>query len=174
MEYNTEEMAQNKLILLYIIKRSPHAFSKHELNEFILDKEYMNYFFLQQYLTELIESNLIELKTIDEKPTYTISEQGNLTLNYFDERVPKRMKEDLEKEFKTHKSLKQREKQVTAEYFPKEDGQYIVNLKLVENENVLFSLYIDVSSVEQAKLVCNSWKKDTNSIYANIMNMFIE
>ena len=174
MEYNTEEMAQNKLILLYIIKKSPHAFSRHELNEFILDKEYMNYFFLQQYLGELVESNLIELKTIDGKSKYTISKQGNLTLNYFDEKVPKKMKEELAKEFKAHKILQEREKQVSAEYFPKENGQYIVNLKLVENDNVLFSLYLDVSSVDQAKIVCKLWKEDPNSIYANIMNMFIE
>lgn len=173
MEYNTEKMAQNKLILLYIIKQSPHAFSKHELNEFILDKEYMNYFFLQQYLGELIDSDLIKLKTIDDTPKYIISEQGDLTLNYFNETIPKNLKKELEKEFQTHKKLKQREKQIVAEHYPKEDGQYMVNLKLVENEDVLFSLYIDVPSIEQAKEICKTWEENTNSIYANIMNMFI-
>lgn len=173
MDYNTEKMAENKLILLYIIKQSPYAFSKHELNEFILDKEYMNYFFLQQYLGELIDSELIKLETIDNTSKYIISEQGDLTLEYFNDNIPKSLKEELEKEFQIHKELQEKEKQIVAEYYPKEDGQYIVNLKLVENEDVLFSLYIDVPSIEQAEGICKSWKENTNSIYANIMNMFI-
>ena len=41
---NTEELAQNKLLLLYIVKKASYSFSKEELTEFILGKEYMNYF----------------------------------------------------------------------------------------------------------------------------------
>lgn len=170
---NTEEMAQNKLILLYIIKESPYSFSKHKLNEFVLEKGYMNYFYLQQYLSELVESELIEISLIDDEPKYIISEKGDLALNYFDGKIPEKMKIELTEEFQAHKSLKIKETQVLAEYFPKEDNQYMVNLKLVENDNTLFSLYIDVASVEQAEMICQTWKEKTDSIYMDIINMFI-
>lgn len=170
---NTEEMAQNKLLLLYIIKKSPYTFSKHELNEFILEKGYMNYFYLQQYLSELVDSKLIEISIIDDESKYVISEKGDLTLKYFDGKIPEKMKNELEEEFQAHKSLKTQETQVLAEYFPKEDNQYMVNLKLVENDDVLFSLYIDVASLEQAEMICETWKNKTESIYTNIINMFI-
>lgn len=171
---STEEMAQNKLLLLYIIKKSPYTFSKHQLNEFILEKGYMNYFYLQQYLGELVESELIEVSIIDDESKYIISEKGDLALNYFDGKIPDNMKIELEKEFETNKTSQIRETQVLAEYFPKEDNQYMVNLKLVENDDVLFSMYIDVASIEQAKIVCDKWKQDPDSIYMNIMNMFME
>lgn len=171
---NTEEMAQNKLLLLYIIKKSPYNFSKHQLNEFILEKAYMNYFYLQQYLSELVDSELIEISIIDDEPRYVISEKGDLALNYFDGKIPEKMKLELAEEFQTHKSMKKRETQVLSEYFPKEDNQYMVNLKLVENDDTLFSLYIDVPSIEQAKIVCKTWEEKTDSIYMNIMNMFID
>src|SRR5699024_10019750 len=122
---NTEEMAQNKLLLLYIIKKSPYTFSKHQLNEFILEKGFMNYFYLQQYLSELVESELIELSLMDDESKYTISEKGDIALNYFDGKIPSKIKSEVEEEFQTHRTLKKKETQVLAEYYPKEDAQYM-------------------------------------------------
>lgn len=171
---NTEELAQNKLILLYIIKTFPNKFTKNQLTEFILEKNYLNFFLIQQYLSELIESEFIEINIIKDEEKYSISEKGEIALNYFDSKVPENIKKDLKHENKVHKSIKKEETQVVAEFFKKEDEQYLVNLKLVENNKTLFSLYIDVASEEQAKLVCDAWRSKTESIYSNIINLFIE
>ena len=58
---NTEELAQNKLLLLYVIKVSKTPFDNNRITEFMLEKNYMNYFLVQQYLSELINSNFIEV-----------------------------------------------------------------------------------------------------------------
>ncbi len=171
---NTAEMAQNKLLLLYIINESPYSFSKNQLTEFILEKNYMNYFFLQQYLSELIETDFIKISTEDEDAKYIISEKGKITLKYFDTKIPKSIKQELETEFNTQKLIQKKEAQVFSEYFQKEDNQYTVNLKLVENEDVLFSLYLNVASAKQAKMICQAWKEKPDSIYRNIINLFIQ
>lgn len=171
---NTEEIAQNKLLLLYIINKSPYTFSKNQLNEFILEKNYMNYFFLQQYLSELVDSGLIEITTEENEAKYLISEKGRLTLKYFDTKIPNDIKEELEEEFNSNKILQKKESQVLADYFPRENSQYTVNLKLVENEDILFSLYLNVASEEQAQMICKGWKDRTDDIYINIINMLIE
>lgn len=170
---NTEELAQNKLILLYIIDKSPFSFSKKKLNEFILEKNYMNYFFLQQYLSELVNSNFISLVEEDEEFKYIITEQGSLVLDCFQNKVPAKLKEDLETEFESIKSTAKKEAQVAAEYYAREDGQYVANIKLVENEDVLFSLYINVATMEHAKMVCENWKNNPNEIYSDIVNKLI-
>lgn len=171
---NTEELAQNKLILLYIIKTFPNEFTKNKLTEFILEKNYLNFFLIQQYLKELIESDFIEIGSLQDGEKYSISEKGTIALDYFHSKIPGNIKEDLNLEVDTYKTLKKEETQVIAEFFEKEDGQYLVNLKLVENENTLFSLYIDVPSKDQAELFCSSWRNRTDSIYSNIINLFIE
>lgn len=169
---NTEELAQNKLLLLYIMKMSPNSFTNSEITEFILEKNYMNYFLIQQYLLELVESKFIDIDKEEEK--YLLLEKGILTLDYFEYKIPENLKEELKIDFNSQKELNKIETQVLTEYFEKETGQYNVNIKLVENEETLFSLYIDVATVSQAEIICNTWKTKTDMIYQNIINMLIE
>ncbi len=170
---NTEELAQNKLILLYTIEHSPHSFDKNDLSEYILQKDYLNFFLIKQYLDELIEGNLVELKTDQGIEKYLILEKGTLALEYFDSKIPENVKSDLEKDFEKFSSIEKKESQVIAEYFLKEGNEYMVNLKLVENEETLFSIYMSVPSLEQAKNICHKWKNDTDSLYKNMINLFM-
>lgn len=171
---NTEELAQNKLLLLYIIKFSNKDFTNNELTEFVLERNYMNYFFIQQYLSELVNSNFIEKVNIDSKEVYRLLEKGDVALSYFEDRIPNSIKEELDNEFNRFKSENKKETQVVSDYYQKENNLFVVNLKLVENEDVLFSLYLDVASKEQADLVCERWKNDTEHIYKNIIKLLTE
>ncbi|MGO1470659.1 MAG: DUF4364 family protein [Tissierella sp.] len=170
---NTEELAQNKLILLYIIENSPHFFDKNELSEYILEKNYINFFLIKQYLSELIQGNLIELIEDEDKHKYVILEKGTLALEYFDSKIPQNIKNELKEDFEAFSYVQEKDRQVISEYFLKEDNEYMVNLKLVENEETLFSIYMSVPSIEQAKDICEKWKVDTQNIYKNIVNLFI-
>lgn len=171
---NTEELAQNKLLLLYIIKFSNRTFTNNELTEFVLERNYMNYFFIQQYLSELVDSNFIEKENVDNREIYKLLEKGEIALSYFEDRIPNSIKEELEIDFKRFKNKNKKETQVVSDYYSKENNQYVVNLKLVENEEVLFSLYLDVATKEQAELICERWSNNTEYIYKNIINILTE
>src|SRR5690554_1524572 len=125
---NTEELAQNKLLLLYIIKFSNRTFTNNEITEFVLEKNYMNYFFIQQYLSELVQSQFIEKINADEKEIYNILEKGEIALSYFEDRIPNSIKEELEIEFKRFQDKSKRETQVVSDFYPKENNQFVVNL----------------------------------------------
>ena len=58
-----------KLIILYMLRNSSSPITNSEISEFILDHEYTNYFHLQQALSELEETELIEKRTIPILPT---------------------------------------------------------------------------------------------------------
>ena len=45
-----------KLIILYMLRNSSSPITNSEISEFILDREYTNYFHLQQALSELEET----------------------------------------------------------------------------------------------------------------------
>lgn len=168
---NTEELAQSKLLLLYLIKFSASAFTNSEITEFVLEKNYMNYFLVQQYLSELVESKFIETTTEDSKEVYFILEKGEIALSYFEERIPNKIKQELNDEFNEVKKKAIVETQVVSEFFEKENSQFVVNLKLVENDETLFSLYLDVATKKQVDLICDRWKENTESIYQNIINL---
>ncbi len=170
---NTEELAQNKLLLLYIIKTASYSFNKEELTEFILEKDYMNYFLIQQYILELLESKFIEVDNINEEK-FILLEKGTLALDYFESKISESLKEELNQIFHKEEQIKKQETQIISEYFEKENNQFNVNLKLVENEDTLFSLYLSVGSSDQAESICKIWKDDPDSIYQGIVNMFIK
>lgn len=171
---NTEELAQSKLLLLYLIKFSASAFTNSEITEFVLEKNYMNYFLVQQYLSELVESKFIEMIKEDSKEVYFILEKGQIALSYFEERIPNKIKQELNDEFNEVKKKTIVETQVVSEFFEKENNQFVVNLKLVENDETLFSLYVDVATKKQVDLICNRWKENTESIYQNIINLLTD
>lgn len=170
---NTEDLAQNKLLLLYIIDMSPNAFSKDELSEFVLEKNYMNYFLIQQYLSELLDSKFIELREIDNKKVYTIMESGEVALSYFNDRISDSIKDELKEQFGEREQQDLIETQILCDFYEKANNQYVVNIKLVENEDTLFSLYMDVVTKKQAELICGRWKKNPEYIYKNVIDLLI-
>lgn len=171
---NTEELAQNKLLILYLIKTSETNFTNGEITEFMLEKNYMNYFLVQQYLSELVNSNFIEILSHDSDEIYSILEKGKVALSYFEERIPDSIKAELNDEFVKIEKEEKKETEVITEHYEKDNGQFVVNLKLVENEETLFSIYLDVSTKKQADLICSIWKNNTEYIYQNIINLLTD
>ena len=171
---NTEELAQNKLILLYIMKLSPNKFTKNEITEFILDKDYMNYFLIQQYLSELTSDNFVEYIKKDTTEVYNILKKGINTLTYFEDRISEEIKNELKLLFEKYEKEKIIESEIVCDYYAKENNQYVVSLKLVENEETLFSIYLDVANNKQAKLICENWKREPELIYQNIINVLTQ
>ncbi len=168
---NTEELAQSKLLLLFIIDKSNTPLSNEELTEFILEKNYMNYFLTQQYLSELVETGFIEYREEDNKKVYKILDKGKVTLSYFEDRLPISIKNEIFIKFKQTKEEEKLAAEIVGEYFKKDNGEYLVNLKLIENTETLFSLYLNVSTEKQAKKFCEIWKANTEYIYINVFNM---
>lgn len=171
---NSEELVQNKLLLLYIIDKTEKPLTNENITEFVLEKNYMNYFLIQQYLSELIKSNFIEYIKKEEDEIYILLSKGESTLSYFEDRISEKTKKEISDHFVQIKKDAKIETQITGEYFEKNKNEYIVSLKLLENDQTLFSLYIDVATVEQAEKICSTWKKNTEYIYKNLLNMLVD
>ena len=134
----------------------------------------MNYFFVKQYLIELVQSEFIEIQLIDNTEKYSILEKGSIALAYFMDRIPESIKQDMDKEFNQQEEIEKRKSQITTEYYQKENNQYVVNLKLIEKDDTLFSMYLDVSTVDQAKDICTRWEDNPEYIYQNIIKILTE
>jgi len=62
-----------------MLRNSSSPITNSEISEFILDREYTNYFHLQQALSELEETELIEKRTISNTSYYYLTEDGKNT-----------------------------------------------------------------------------------------------
>lgn len=91
---STLELAENKLLLLYIIKSIKYPISNTQLTDIVLENSFINYFMLQQYVSELISSEFLEYKTQDDdKEIIVLTEKGDKVLFFFKDRIsPNKLK----------------------------------------------------------------------------------
>ena len=59
-----EPFTTYKLIVLYMAKHSKETLTNSQISEFILDRDYTDYFQLQKVLSELVETELLRKRTV--------------------------------------------------------------------------------------------------------------
>ena len=62
-----------KLIILYLLDKVNFPMSNAQLSEFILEKEYTDYFTVQTALSELSETGFLRVKTVRNTSLYRIT-----------------------------------------------------------------------------------------------------
>ncbi|EFI41320.1 MULTISPECIES: DUF4364 family protein [Peptoniphilus] len=166
---NISELAQNKLILLFIIKGADNLFTEEELTSFILEREILNFFLFKQYISELLESNFI---IFDSKNNYHITEDGKNALELFIENIPVEIKDKIIPSIMLFKRNKTSEKSVLSSYYKDEFERFFVNLTLKESENDILNLTLEVPNEDYAKSICENFKNNPDDFYLNIINYF--
>lgn len=73
----SEPLTLYKLIILYMLEKVDFPLTNAQISGFVLDKGYTTYFHLQQAISELIDSELIESKTIRNSSYFEITAQVN-------------------------------------------------------------------------------------------------
>lgn len=171
---NSKELAQYKLLILYILDNAEIPMNNSEITQFLLENNYMNYFLAQQFISELVSSKFIEFSTEDGQEYYHLSKAGEATLSFFNDRIPQALKEEVDKKYQKKKEEMIKDSQIIGNYYKKNDSEYIVNLKVIEKDITLFTMSLNVVSNKQAKMICNNWKENPQEIYKKIIDLLIK
>ncbi|MCT4565873.1 MAG: DUF4364 family protein [Maledivibacter sp.] len=171
---NSKDEARNKLVLLYIFDKFEIAITNNQITDFIMENELLNYFVLQQFLSELVNTSLLEYTQNEEHYYYLITEKGKDTLNYFKDRLSDKLLKKLNESIDKRKKIILKETQISANYKKKSKNDYLVELKVVENDITLIDLKLDVVSNKQAKIICDNWKNKAQDIYGEIIKLLID
>ena len=97
-----EPFTTYKLIVLYMAKHSKETLTNSQISEFILDRDYTDYFQLQKVLSELVETELLRKRTISNSSYYEITEEGKKTLSYFEKELSGEIKNEVKDYLQTH------------------------------------------------------------------------
>ncbi len=158
-----------KLIVLTMLDRVEFPLTNAQISDFILSKEYTNYFTLQQVLSELTETSLTEVHTVRNSTYYQMTEKGKETLNYFGHMVSAAIHEDMTRYFKENALALRDETSVRAEYFPNNHEEYSLRLRVMEKDYPVIDLTLSVPAEGQANAICDNWKKKNQKLYAYLM-----
>ncbi|WZL74450.1 DUF4364 family protein [Clostridiaceae bacterium 35-E11] len=171
---NTQQLAEHKLILLYIFDQFSMPVTNTQITQLVMEKDYMNYFLLQQFLGELVNTGMLEYSQSNNNFFYLLTEKGKKTLEYFQDRLSNELKLTLQKSIEAKKQTFLKEMQIMADFTKKKENEYIVDLKVIENNITLIDLNLNVVSNKQAKQICEKWKKEAPTLYGDIIQLLIQ
>ena len=170
-ENSTEELAYHKLLILYILDKINMDLTNSQITQVVLETEMMNYFSLQQILSQLMDSKFIKLYKDSGREYYCLTQKGLETLEYFLTRIPQDYASKIDKYIKNNKESLLADTQVKSSFVKQSENEFIVNLRVIENQSNLIDLNLNVSSEKQANHICNNWKKNASHMYAEVINL---
>ncbi len=173
-EKSKERLAENKLVILYLLKKANCTLTNLQMLRFLYDFEDFNYYYFQHLLSELIAQGYIVNYQQGEEWLYEISMQGKEILELTENILPGIMKQKIDIVTKNMLWKVKNEMAVTAEYIPENNNEYRLKCKITESHQVLFELNILSTSQEQAKKMAEQWKKGANQYYPAIIEMLTQ
>ncbi len=171
MSESMSQLAENKLILLYLINKMSMPLSNSDISLFALEKDYMDYFQLQQYLSELVDSEFLEVTKENNSLLYTLTDDGLDVISYFIDHISDQHKNDINVFVNENKGRIRAEYDVTANFFPEINNDFLVKCGICESDGTsLMELSVLVPTRQQAQSICYNWKKNVNNVYSSIMS----
>ena len=162
-----------KLIVLYMAKHATEALTNSQISEFILDREYTDYFQLQKVLSELTETELLHKITISNSSYYELTEEGRKTLSYFEKDISQDIRNEV-KEYLESCGCRVQERILTpADYYTTPQGGYAVRCQIIERDSTIMDLSMAAPGKEAAQAICRSWASKSQDIYEMLMSELI-
>lgn len=169
-----EALAENKLIILYLMNRVNCTLSNLQILKLLYDFEGFNYYYFQHILSDLVEKKYIMSYKQNEEWLYEITALGTEVLELTGNMLPGIVKHKLNVLTQDLLDNVKNELIVSAEYIPEEHETYTTKCRLSEPQRTIFELNILCNSQSEAKKIAECWKANANKYYSDIIKMFEE
>ncbi len=173
MKQSTQDLAENKVLILYLINKLPDGIKSDNLFKIVSSTNGINYFYFQELLSDLIATNLVGSFTKDEDTFIKITSEGENSLSLTKSLLPGILKLKADNVFKDEISEIVEESSIITEYIPKDENNYTVKCKIVEKNEILFEISAFAGSRERAKQISDNWKNNANNLYPKIIDLLL-
>ena len=171
---NATTLAENKVLILYILTLIDRDIRQDDLFKIMASINDINYFYFKQVLTDLIDSKLVGIYTKEEEQFIRITSEGKNAYILTKDVLPGIMKLRADHIFKKEFATIEEESSVIAEFIPKNENNYTIKCKIIENNETIFEVKTFAGSRERAKRIVNNWNENAKSIYPKILNLLLE
>ena len=176
MKLNSDEqtLAENKVLLLYILQKIGKPINHKMLLELVLSISDMNYFYFEQFLSDLLEDQYMIKYEKNEEIIYEITSSGKEALELTFDILPGILKLKVDSKFKTNLDKIENQFSISADYTPNTSKDFVIRLKIIENNNSIFDLQTYAGSREQAKKIVDNWNHHAAEIYPKILGLLTD
>lgn len=166
-----ERVAENKLLILYIMDKMNFELTNSQIAKLVVNINEINYFYLQQYISQLIEDEFVECRVENENRFYRITASGKQALDFFKTMVRASTRERIDRIVKENTPNLRTETQVSADYTPHDNGGFTVSCRISEDSACLVELNLLAGTREQSRLICRNWESHSQEIYSEIIRL---
>lgn len=172
---SNDVLAESKVMILYILNMVGKPILENNLWKIIVNCSDLNYFYFQQFLLDLLKDQYIEKAQDNDLILYLINENGKNILELTNHILPGILKLKLDTSIKKFKeSITKNEYSILADFTPERKNNFFVDCKIVENNQIIFSIRIFAGSREQAKNICENWKQNATTLYPQFLNLLVD
>ena len=173
MEQQNKELAEDKVLILYLLNKIFDGIKNDNLYKIVSSSKDINYFYFQELLTDLIDTNLVGSFTKEDDTFIKITSDGQNSLSLTKSLLPGILKLKADNIFKTEVSNIAEESSIVTEYIPKDENNYTVKCKVIEKNETIFEISTFAGSRERAKQISDGWKNNANTIYPKIIDLLL-
>lgn len=174
MKISPDQQLKSKIKLLYIINQFSVPLTNQQLTDFVLEHDIMNFFDLQQFLTDLVATSMLEYSNSEGENYYIITESGKNTLDLFSDRVSQSLRRTINDSVDSKKKSFVIKTNISADYSKEDDNDYMVHLSVKEGIYTLMDIKVNVVSNKHAKQICENWEKKAQYLYGDILNKLVD
>ena len=173
---NTTALAENKVLILYILGQLPNGILEDGLYKLISSINDVNYFYLKEVLTDLLDSKLVGIFTNDEEEesVLKITSEGKNALSLTLDVLPGILKLKADNVFKEQFSSIADATSITAEFIPRSENDYTIKCRIIEKNETIFEVRTFAGSRERAKKIVDNWNKNASKIYPKMLDILLE
>ena len=155
---NTTALAENKVLILYILNQVPNGLSDDGLYKIISSINNVNYFYYKEVLSDLSDSKLVGMFTKDEEEesVLKITSEGKNALSLTIDVLPGILKLKADNVFKKEFSSIAEETSVIAEFIPRSENDYTIKCRVIEKNETIFEVKTFAGSRERAKKIVDN------------------
>ena len=168
---DNETLAQNKVLILYILNKINKPISNNSLYELVTSNKDINYFYFQQFLLDLLDTKYIETYINENESVYEITETGKNALDLVKDILPGIVKLKVDGSLKQDLTNIEEANSVSSEYIPISTTEYTVKCKIVENCQTIFAVEMYAPNREQAKFIAENWEQHAAQIYPKLLEI---
>ena len=163
-----------KITILYMLNTSGFPLSNTQISNFFLERDYTDYFRVQEALGELQDAELIYPESTHSNTQYRLTADGKQTLGFFENKLNDDVKKDVCDFLEENKLAFKKENSVLADYYKTTGQKYAARCQVRADGVNLIDLTLTVPSKEQAETICRNWNRQVEDVYAYLMDLLIQ
>jgi len=165
----TEPSRLYKLMVLYILNHCDFPLTNSQITDFVVGKEYTDYFTLQKAIYNLIDDEFLESIPENNNTRYTLTDKGRDSINAFEGSISSSIRNDIDEYLRKNKFELRSSYDTVADYYKTKSGDFTAHLRVNENDRPFIDLSLIVPDEENARMLCSKWKEKNRDIYEYIL-----